>query len=414
MEARPLPVGFTSHADTGDVLAPMIAQLRDFGVLGGNQELEELLTYARLDVPRALNIYFDSGSVAVAMANRGEALDHEALGTNDVAAGELRSRGRRQAKRHGVDAQSAVAHCLAVRHAPERPSGRDKKSSDCRVLLTGQEEGHATVRYSAHGVAFDVDVRAMEQRDAVTGQVSHVRRLRPGCWSVKKSSQKSNGWTPYPKELAHELERVYEGRRRSLAESAMVVSDEPLLEDPGRCVSHGPAPSQIEALLARESGLELGAMGRDEVDATVRIAFEEAVRGPRHAAAAAVLLVRLARRQGLQCSAADARRAGLVVGSMVLLRAVIESTPSMSLLGAEVFDQKYAGIKLNERGRKDGIRSLLARGMTLGSHAPSSKLLRKVEADSVPLWEARFIDAMLRTFPLIPEQAILRIGTFLS
>merc|ERR550525_2245840 len=107
--------------------------------------------------------------------------------------------------------------------------------------------------------------------------------------------------------------------------------------------------------------------------------------------------------QGLRCTPADARQAGLIIGSMALLRAVLASHSSMQLVGMEIFDCKYPSIKLNKRGRKDGIRCLLARGMTLGTHAPNSKLLRKVEADSVPLWNARFLDAMLHAFCFLTE-----------
>merc|ERR1712187_819883 len=117
---------------------------------------------------------------------------------------------------------------------------------------------------------------------------------------------------------------------------------------------------------------------------------------------------------GLRCTPAEARHAGLVIGSMNLLRAVILSDPSMQLSGIEIFDRKFPGLKVNERGRKNGIRSLLARGMTLGQHAPASKVLRKIEDDSLPLFASRFFAAMLQAYDFLPEQVVRRISMFLS
>merc|ERR1712224_917132 len=102
-----------------------------------------------------------------------------------------------------------------------------------------------------------------------------------------------------------------------------------------------------------------------------------------------------------------------IVGRMSELKAVLASDPSMVLIGLEIFDQKYAGIKLNEEGRKHTLRSLMARGMVLGHHASSSKLLKKIAADSTPLWEARFFDALLRVYTSLPEQAVQRIWAFM-
>merc|ERR1711865_723645 len=116
-------------------------------------------------------------------------------------------------------------------------------------------------------------------------------------------------------------------------------------------------------------------MGQAEVSRAAQVALEKAADGPGMANQAAEIIERLAMHQGLQCTPADARQAGLVIGSMKVLRAVLGSSPSMPLFGVEIFDCKYPNIKVNEQGRKDGIRCLLARGMTLGIHAPSSKLL---------------------------------------
>merc|ERR1712032_863472 len=232
-----------------------------------------------------------------------------------------------------------------------------------------------------------------------------VRRLKPGYWSVKKGSQKSNGWTAYPKVLCIELERIY---------AALLGGEASVEEQSGEC-SVPPAMGSVqslEALLEHEESLASGEMARADAVAAGNVALEEAVRDPRRRFLAARLITLLAQRQGLCCTPADARKAGLIVGSMVLLKAVITSASHMDLIGTEVFDQKYSGLKLNERGRKDGVRSLLARGMSLGSHAPSSKLLKKIEADSFPLLEARMLDAMMRAYPGMPEHIAMRIKAF--
>jgi len=98
----------------------------------------------------------------------------------------------------------------------------------------------------------------------------------------------------------------------------------------------------------------------------------------------------------------------------VLLREVLRSDAALALTGLEVFDQRYPSLKLNVPGRKNAIRSLLARGMTLGAHAPASKLLRKIEADSIPLWEEKCLEAMMNACPLMPERARDQVRSFLT
>jgi len=333
--------------------------------------------------------------------------------------GSLRSRDRRRFKRHGAVAAAAAAAPSESMIACSGPvqskasvssvgvtarsgiaAARDRKSSDCQMLLSGQEgkDGHAVVRYAAHGVPFAVDIAAMLQHDASTGQALQVKRLKAGSWSVKKSSQKSNGWSPYPIELSLQLEHVYQSLLPPDASSSLASSDA--------------SPCPLLQALAK-AGAEPGSMPEEEVRTAADSALEAAAAGSRSAEVAVKLVTALVLRQELRCTPMDARRAGLVAGSMTLLQIVLRSAPGMQLIGLEVFDQKYAGIKLNEDGRKNGIRSLLSRGMVLGRQAPLSKLLRKIQADSIPLWEARLLDAMLREFSLLPEQVVVRIKSFM-
>jgi len=402
-----------------EVLGPLIARLREFGVTGEDREVEHLLANAHFDVQRALNLYFDrpehfipcvdeDGRVCAATGTLGRRdrwpMLRDAIGvpdSNGVTSITITS----SSSCRGVDRKNI----LRTPHPPRTQAGKDRKNSACRVLQTGQEGfvGQAEVHYAAHGIAFQVDVSSMLQRDAATGQLVKVRRLKPGCWSVKKGSQKSNGWTPYPMELCMELERIYTGLLGNAAcvgEESWECSAQPTLG----------SVRSLEALLEHESSLAPGEMVPGDAATVGDVVLEEAAQDPSKRFLAARLITLLARRQSLRCTPADARKAGLIVGSMVLLKAVMTSAPHMNLIGTEVFDQKYSGMKLNERGRKNGVRSLLARGMSLGSHAPSSKLLRKIEADSVPLFEARLFDAMMRAYPAMPEHIVMRIKAFLS
>jgi len=334
----------------------------------------------------------------------------------------LRSRDRRRLMRHGPDAITSIdASCFETSCLPmpqslgvaeklrpqhrvsERVSARDRKSSDCQVRVCGREglDGHARVQYSSRGLAYVVDLRNMSQHDATTGQALKVSRLRPGSWSVKKGSQKSNGWTPYPNELSNELERVY----------AEIICREPettSVDSESQTISE----LSLSALLAHVGNLASGEMSRDEVEQAKQVALKASA-GPNMFIDAATLITQLAQKQGLCCTSDDARTVGLSIGSMSILQAVLMSDPEMKLCGLEIFHQKYASIKLNVQGRKDCIRCLLARGMTLGFHAHSSKLLKKVEADSLPLWKARFLSALVAKFPQLPEQNITRIWSFL-
>merc|ERR1711879_712181 len=109
------------------------------------------------------------------------------------------------------------------------------------------------------------------------------------------------------------------------------------------------------------------------------------------------LLLSFASRHGMRCDAGCARRAGLVVGSMRFLQAVFSTTPELCLIGEEVFDKKYPKLSLQDEGRKNCVRCLLARGMILGNRnfVPTSKLLRKVDADAEAAWVQRCLQSIM-------------------
>lgn len=86
----------------------------------------------------------------------------------------------------------------------------------------------------------------------------------------------------------------------------------------------------------------------------------------------------------------------LLPGSRRLdVRASAPATPTKATIGILQAGARAVPSGCAPRGRKNAVRTLLARGMRLGAAAPISKLLHKVEADSVPLWQARYFDAMV-------------------
>lgn len=94
---------------------------------------------------------------------------------------------------------------------------------------------------------------------------------------------------------------------------------------------------------------------------------------------------------GLQFSADDARRVAFSSGSVEVLQLVLCTPPQVQLLGLEIFDRHYSGLDRSVLGFKSCIKILLARGARLGKFAPTSKLLRKFEADTKDAWAQRYL-----------------------
>merc|ERR1712232_1039252 len=106
----------------------------------------------------------------------------------------------------------------------------------------------------------------------------------------------------------------------------------------------------------------------------------------------------LSQHGNLRCTLDDVRRAGLLVGSIAMLQLVLASNSKIQLQGMPIFDRRYPGqFKLNEVGRKRCLKAMLARGAVLGppNLLPSSKLLRKIEADAMAEWARRYLDSMV-------------------
>lgn len=121
----------------------------------------------------------------------------------------------------------------------------------------------------------------------------------------------------------------------------------------------------------------------------------------------------LSQGQGLTFSASDARCAALNMGSAAVLQVVLCSKPHVQLLGLEIFDRRYPGLVLND-GVKLCVRMLLARGAQLGRFAPSSKLLRKIDADELCAWAQRYLDSMSHAGMELPEHVQHQVLRFLK
>lgn len=297
------------------------------------------------------------------------------------------------------------------------------------LLRREDEELPSAVRWEASICeCYDVDVAKMVVTDRSTGSTRNIRREKLGSW---RYSKRGPSWGVFPGEVSVELERIYLTRiRNSLASASQRI---PRAEQRKRIAG---TTTEQESLLA---GLLPGARDLHEVslglvceleltsatgsisaeacramcDLALRIAA--ARESPADAANAAVLINRPRMRHGPCCAVGDARHAGLLVGRLQLIRAVLASAPNLEMAGEEVFDRKYPTLRVDDIGRKDRIRCLLARGMRLGNkaHVPHSKLLRKLEADGDALWSARYLDAMMAAHHCIPEQTRLRIQSYL-
>lgn len=447
------------------------ARLREVGVTGSNDSLAVLLEEAHCDVDRAANLFWERqdrpflaslgevcqasapGKAVVATRSLGEddpghSDEERLLGENGPASASRRNSGRRaahlpEARTMGsVDSLGSTASSVVATTSKgsggyaQATSGR-RGRQHIRISLL-RTEGHAQptgVHYEV-GVSesYDVDVVKMSQTHIETGNVRKVVRERPGGWRFCRRG----GSSKYPDEVCTELERIFlalgrpsgswerpEPHGASGVDAAAVASRAlPLGVIP---VAKDLAGLTLNDVVELERSLPAGSLcDADLLDATRSLLFAaveaSASSGAgseskvaKAACLAAPLIAALSQRHGLRCTADDARRAGLLAGSMRLLRAVLVSSPDLNLVGVDIFDRKYTKLRLNEPGRKNCIKCLLARGMRFGSSecTPSSKLLRKLEGDADPQWADRYLDSMMRACPALPENLPGRVRAFL-
>jgi len=178
-----------------------------------------------------------------------------------------------------------------------------------------------------------------------------------------------------------------------------------------------PGGTKLPSSLAEALGLlqALGPEGRLS-GKVARAACDLALAPGAEPRAALSLLAALVERHGFKCSVDDARQVALLVGSMSLLKLVILSEPDMQFLGVNVFDKRYPGqVKLNEGGRKRCIKAVLARGARLGPPriVPTSKLLQKIEADTLGAWVQRYFDSVSAAGVTLPDHVRVQVEAFI-
>jgi len=183
------------------------------------------------------------------------------------------------------------------------------------------------VRYNLRsGATFEVNILTMTQTNQETGNTRKVERRGAGDWCVQGAGQRQGRWNEaFPASVVAELERVYLG----LPEPSSV---EAKLEPP--------QSGALEEILQKECCSAHGDMAPEAVLEAKRLAFDAATRDRRLITKSVKVLAQLASRQSLRCTPADARCAGLIIGSMAILQVVLQSNPAMCLVGEEIFDQR--------------------------------------------------------------------------
>ena len=105
-------------------------------------------------------------------------------------------------------------------------------------------------------------------------------------------------------------------------------------------------------------------------------------------------------------------RKALLSGQFERLHLLLGAQPQVQLCCFEIFDQRYPGFVLGHE-QKSCVKMLLARGAKLGKCAPSSKLLRKVEADSERLWLLCFMRSMSLAGMDLPDSVQQHVKLFI-
>jgi len=285
-----------------------------------------------------------------------------------------------------------------------------------------------------------IDVGKMRQLNCRTGLQQPVCRKRnQGQWKWQYGTREKNGaqektkektkWATYPAEVCEKLERAYHehlgahygfhdgastGSMGPSEMSGKVEISEPVRKESSDSLFEAPSPESLNETLEYLEAAQPKTLSPEE-GASVRSVALSTGADPRIAFRTLRMLVR---RHGIRCTLDDVRRAALLLGSMAMLQLVLSSDPSLQLVGMHIFDRRYPGqFKLNEEGRKRCLKALLARGALLGpsNYVPTSKLLRKIEADAFALWSHRYLDSVAAAgFPELPDHARHAIGQFLG
>lgn len=323
------------------------------------------------------------------------------------------------------DGEHSVARSYAT--MSQRRGGHKLQSSHlAHIWKEGFELPMGVWYQDGAGDSYEVHVVRMEQTHVESGSVRKIRREKPAVWRFFK---RGGNWGTYPRDVCIELDRVFlaNSKRKTFwhghedADISQKASSTPLASTSALPLGVTPSAGDFAGKsLVSVHEMVLSApdhsLSAQDVDAACDLLFSSAEDRPAERIIAANLLLALASHHGLTCNVTHARHAGLVIGSMCLLQAVFASTPSLCLVGEDVFNRRYPKLRMQDEGRKNSIRCLLARGMSLGSNdrPPHSKLLRKIEADAEPRWAERCLDGMMRICPQLPESIRSRVLAWLG
>lgn len=445
------------------------ALLRECGVTGDDAALAALLEEARMSADRAVSLFLERSAPPEAARDDSPRRERARSSTEDIAGdllmyGDASSNvpsgmavgvsGESDMALEGIRAASdwtspqedagpiSSARAVKMRHSADQKAGKRKNASrkeatpasipkaDCSkshlrrkplpdyisILKREGEELPVGLRFQTEiGDCYEVDVTKMRATDVDRGSIRKIRREKPGVWRYDK---KGRTWGIYSAELSIELDRIFLART---GRTPQVRAE--MLANPSADVhalphwTTDPVGFSVASLEELEVRLAAESLSEEAVATACDLLFSAAEAGGMSEVDHALeLLLGFAARHNMRCDISHARRAGLVAGSMRLLRAVLETSPGLSLVGADVFDRKYPKLSIQDVGRKNCIRCLLARGMQLGasSCAPQGKLLRKVEADAAPQWTQRCLEALTFACPQLPDLARDRICAWLG
>ncbi|CAE7230187.1 unnamed protein product [Symbiodinium sp. CCMP2592] len=243
------------------------------------------------------------------------------------------------------------------------------------------------VRFTAqNGETYQVDVSKMRQRNLRTGTERAVTLRGQTGWHFDMNNTRTPdpAWLPYARSLHKILDAAY----ASLTDTIPAAS-----EDAGCKVDQ--AESQQDS--KKDEAFDPRAACRDSL--------------ARDGAAQAIVEV-LSEHPAVEFTIDEARAAAMS-GQVEALRLVLCRGPQVQLKGHDIFDRRYPGFVLTE-DHKCCIKIMLARGARLGKFAPSSKLLRKVESDTLLLWTNRFLHSLLLSGVVLPDHVQEHIVQFIQ
>lgn len=302
------------------------------------------------------------------------------------------------------------------------------------------EQDGACILYTAgDGSKYRVDLSVMQQLNLETGMERAVYRKRPETkgpwhWEFQAYTQGARNYTP-PKCIAIALEECWQELQSDSREDA---------SDPNaqsRRLVAGMDDKALKKLFMKlqqqldEQGAPNAndADGDADIEELAKVTIED--EALRHNLADRLLntkwgtdemlsALRCLLRCGLQPSSSHCRAAALGDGSLSLLHLLLVEA-RVDVIGLVLFEagkkSSQASVALSAgkaegswvQRSKEALKSLMARGAVLGSHAPRSKLLRKIEEDGNMLWIERALTGFSSAHPEIPDCVSERIRSFL-